>query len=484
MNVLFVDIATYSHPLSHRHGEIHRSRRLASDIVTETVIQVPLSGGKVAFSRGLLLLASFIKAQGCNVSYLHLNRETHESLSQAFQHVDIVCFYVMTPTVNICLQLATQAKHVNSRIRVAFGGPHTATQARPLLDSGVVDFVSYGELSPAILAKTLVDIDSWKDCPGIGFKRISDRSNTVVNEGLSENVRSLAAYPMDYSILPLPLDEYYFNISASQGCAYSCSFCSDGTRELNLRAVDDFMSEVCFLDANLKPGSWVHFFDAIFTVPASRAKLICERLANETKNLSFSCDIKANHLTYDLAQGLREARIRFVSMGFETSDDSTLQINEKKNNFIDCYRTAETLKSAHPSCALKAYWLFGLPGSTPAMAKNDIKQIEQLLEERVVDIVGPKCFVPYPETVFFQRPEAFGLKISSRDWSEYDRFHLPPVCVPQSFTGEQLSDFLIQAEESVLAKYCQRLNINPADLLTLDAIPKRWNGEVYLRIIP
>jgi len=482
MNVVFIDIATYEHPLSGSHGQLHRARRLASDMVAEKVMQVPLSGGKIAFSRGMLLLASLVKAEGARVSYIHYNLESHYSLTRAFKKADIVCFYAMTPTVNTCLRLATIAKKINNRLSVAFGGPHTSTQAEPLLSSGVVDFVSYAETSPSLLARALLERASWKDCPGIGFREAEDMYLTQVNP--PDNTKHEAFYPLDYSILPLPLDTYYFNISASQGCGYTCNFCSDGTRPLSLRSVDDFISEVRFLDTNLPAGSWVHFFDSIFTAPQSRAKVICERLASETHNLSFSCDIKANHLTEDLAKILKKARVRFISMGFETSDDLTLNVSDKKNSFDECYSTAQILKGAYENCALKAYWLFGLPGSTPAGAVSDLKHIEHLLDKGIVDIVGPKCFVPYPETIFHQTPERFGLKILSKNWDDYDRFHIPPVAIPDGFTQSMLADCLIKAEEIVLTKYCQRMNTTPDSLIKSELRPKRYNGELYSRIVP
>jgi anaerobic magnesium-protoporphyrin IX monomethyl ester cyclase len=482
MRAVFIDIAVYEHLLGEPHKYIHRMRRIASDLVTEDVTGVPLPGGKIAISRGLFLLASAMKRLGADVSYLHFARETFESMALAFTKSDLVCFYAMTPTAPICLQLAKLAKQFNPRIIVAMGGPHVTSQAKDIISTENVNFVSFGNASPEQISKALLRDISWQECPGVAF-RIDGQNQSIEVNAPDPFQKGDDIEFVDYSILPLPLDKYYFNISGSHGCVYSCNFCSDGERSLKLRSIDDLLSEIVLLDSELPEGSWVHFFDTIFTVPPNRAAIICERLAKETKRLSFSCDIKAKHLSEELARKMRDARFRFVSMGFETSDDSVLEVSNKQNSFSDCCKTANTLKSTAPDCAIKAYWLLGLPGSSPRKTEYDLVQIARILDERIVDIVGPKCFVPYPETPFFKNPDRFGLKVWSTDWSQYDRFHLPPVSTPIQFTREQLSSYLIQTEQLVLTKYCERLDTDESNLATLKASPKRYNGELYSRLI-
>lgn len=482
MKFAFVDIATYTHKLSQSHASIHRSRRLASDLISERITGVALPSAKTSFSRGLLILASWIKRLGANVRYVHYQNETENSLRRLFKQSDVVCLYVMTPTAGTCLKLAALAKGINPRVMVALGGPHVTSQARELLNSDAIDFVCYDSSNVATKAAALMDSAQCRNCPGIGYRNLETKKPTIneidrVHEAENTDL-------VDYEILPLPLSAYYFNISASQGCAYSCSFCSDGTRRLRTRPIDDVIAEVLFLENRLQEGAWVHFFDTIFTVPEPRAHQLCDLLIENTRKLSFSCDIKAKHISCELATKMRLARFRFVSIGFETSDDDSLILNNKQNDFADCCATAELIKSIAPDCAVKAYWLLGLPGTTPSKTKEDIHKIEQLLETRTVDIVGPKCFVPYPETVFFRRPEDFNLKIWTKNWDCYDRFHLPPASTPTAFTRNQLSRLLVDAERAVLGKYCQRLEMSVSEVTRNKGTPKRYNGELYSSLIP
>jgi radical SAM superfamily enzyme YgiQ (UPF0313 family) len=234
----------------------------------------------------------------------------------------------------------------------------------------------------------------------------------------------------------------------------------------------------------LPPHSWVHFFDSIFTIPRERAAIIAHRIASETSNLVFSCDIKAKHLNKELAGELRAARFRLISIGFETGNDTSLAIAQKGNKFEDCRETAKLIKDCIPDCAVKAYWLLGLPGSSPDSARRDIELIAELLQQRTVDIVGPKFLVPYPETPFFCEPERYGLKIRTQNWRLYDRFHVPPVCRPESFTQGQLTGALLKAEETIISRYCERLNCDSAQLLSNSTQAGGYNGELYWRLNP
>ncbi len=474
MNITFVDIPVYKRQLQEPYRSIHQLRRRASDLIAEDVMALHLPCSKTVFSRGLLLVASSLKRLGARIEYLHYYDETIYSLSDTFKRSDLACFYVMTPTAQLCLQIAAFAKERNPHIKIAFGGPHITSQRKTILESGLVDFAS--TYSDSETLRRLIQ-DSFETRSSGNIHR-----DPIVSD-LPKADDSIDDY-IDYSILRKPLSEYYFNISASYGCAYSCRFCSDGTRKLRFRSLPNLAEELMFLDSYLPPGSWVHFFDAIFTFPPERANLICDLIIKNTRNLVFSCDVKARHITHDLARKLHQARFKFISLGFETADDSPLYLSRKGNTFKDCLRAADIVRSNSPGTALKAYWLFGLPGSTRQTCDRDIEQIRGLLRNQTVDIVGPKLFVPYPETPYFRTPDLYGLKIWTIDWSSYDRFHLPPVATPFCYSQSELAGFLMEAEDAILKHYRNRLGLSDERLGRLVHTARRYNGDLYTGTIP
>jgi len=213
-----------------------------------------------------------MRIEGAGGEYLHYHDETTDSLASAFQRADVVCFYVMTPTADLCVRTAAAAKLANPRIKVAFGGPHLASQWQAILKTGVVDLVAPKPEDPRVLSRALLHSSMSGGTAILGG---SGPPSMVGSHGLRMSGQGGEEY-IDYSLLPKSLPEYYYNISSSNGCAYSCSFCSDGTRALRVRSIDNLMEELAFLDRNLPHGTWVHFFDTIFTFPRERASGICD----------------------------------------------------------------------------------------------------------------------------------------------------------------------------------------------------------------
>lgn len=476
MRLLFVDAAIYRHRLPEPIRTVDHLRRVAASLVVERRTKSPLPRGKVAFSRGLLIVASGARQLGHSVEYVHHIAETHTSLRQKLRSVDGVALYAMTPTIHACLGIARLAKKMNSSCRVSVGGPHSISRKAELLAMDCIDAVGdqFADLATNIAAVTgeepaksqilAVDDLGWSNPP-----------EQALNHGYTELV--------DYSVLPLSPDSYYYNISTSRGCAYSCRYCSDGIGSVNVRSLPDLYRELHILDTLMPNGSWVHFFDSIFTVPRRRALSILTWIATNTKNLIFSCDIKANHVDAEIARALHAARVRLISIGFETSSQQSLALAAKRNSIEDCWRTAALLRSHMPDCAIKAYWLLGLPGSSGLTMDSDLEMINRLLTQEVVDIVGPKFFVPYPETQFFAEPERFGLQIRSRNWALYDRFHTPPVCHPIGLSPGELESSLFKVERLILDAYCRKLGVREQELSAIEVPAAGYNGELYWRTV-
>jgi radical SAM superfamily enzyme YgiQ (UPF0313 family) len=221
LKFLFVDLAVYHHRLREPFRRTDHLRRVAATLVTQSVTQTILPSGKVAFSRGLLNIASLLKTAGASVAYHHFNEEPRDTLLQLAADSDVLCLYAMTPTIGKCLHLATDVKNTNPKCIVAIGGPHTTATRRELLETGVVDFVP----SPGARAK-----DSIAEL----LNRIRHLRPHQCDLSFPLAPESIPPRPyldvIDYSILPHSPGAYYFNISTTSGCYYDCNFCSDGWR--------------------------------------------------------------------------------------------------------------------------------------------------------------------------------------------------------------------------------------------------------------
>jgi len=472
MKLLFISIPAYQMPLQSRHARWHLVRRLGQDAVTAKVCPIEYQAGKKSLCRGLWTLASQAHHSGHEIRWRDGESLDSQSLRADFRWADQLWLYAMTPTIDQCLNIAKEARKCNPNVEILLGGPHgSAMYKEILMYHPEIDVVCLG-WQPA--EEFMRYIEHPVSLPGCAIRV----QNKIRINGFSKK-SDVYTERVNPAILQSSLEEYYANVSTSVGCAFSCSFCVDGSSQLYGRNLDDLCEELALYESSFPEAAPVHFFDTIFTLPKKRCLQICDLISQNTESTYFTCDIKAGTADRESLEALHRARFRFVAIGFETSIEGTLREVDKRQTFRQAVETARLVRKYMPSSAIKAYWLFGLPGTTKQTLQEDICAIEHLLKENIVDIVSPKLFVPYPGTVYHDSPEKFGLRIRTKNFAEYDRFRLPPVCYPNSVGPDILADALIRAEETVALSYAHRLGLSIEELSESAACPRRYNGSLY-----
>ncbi len=478
MQLVFVSIPTYLRRVASPDAPLRRARRAGEALLFRQAGLYVDSLASRSLCRGLWALASACRRAGHEVTWIDAgdgllsSPATQDRLARALATADQLWLYAMTPTFDDCLQLARTAKRCNPRLTVLMGGPHaSACFPRILAEHPEISLVSTGFQPSDHLAATL---SSLPDMPATAH--LDPRGQLYCTPGPAEpHYREV----VDPTLLERPIHEYHINISSTVGCSFSCNFCVDGEQPLRTRDLEDVMAELRDYDRRLPAGTVVHFFDTVFGLPRPHFARLAEFMATEIRSLQFSCDVKANAVTDELAQKLQRARVRFVSMGVETSAASVLQITRKQQDYSGCIAAAKTLRRQMPTAVIKGYWILGLPGTTPATAQQDLTAAQELLRSGTFDILSPKFFVPYPGTSYFTSPQAHGLALRTRDFREYDRFHTPPVCHPKALSSEALVQLLATYEGFLAQHYAQRLGTSVAALQT-DALQNpRYNGPLY-----
>ncbi len=473
MTVLCLDMTTYHGQLTAGHRHTHRLRRIAASLLVDRLSGRPLAHGKRCHSRGLLAVATALANEDVRVLYLHPETAADADIEAAIRSADAVCVYVVTPLAEACLAIARKARELNPRSTIALGGPHIASQGVRILTEHLADLVCIGHPSPQHLARAIVSPLARARCPGIAY--VLD-GKVVFGSGRSEPAgRDIG---VDYSILPFPVSSYHVNTTSSYGCSKRCRFCSDASTPILLRPIDAVLSETAYLAEHLDAGAWVHFFDSTFTRPHPRSLELCRALSEYQDNLSFSCNIAPGTIDPETVEALSSGGFRLLSIGFETADSLALRTAGRSPTFEACRSTAVLVKHHSPKSIVKANWMLGLPGSTEPTIRRDIDVMEHLIDSGTVDLLGPKFFIPYPGTPFFETPDSYGLKIWTTDWSEYDRFHTPPPSCPDTVPRNMMSELLLEAESRVLLAYCRRLGM-PRDALESAGPPGGYSGDVY-----
>lgn len=471
MRLLFASIPTYHVTLGKEQAYWHRLRRVGADRVFEAVTGLVSPDGKVSLCRGLWLIASAAKRMGHECRWVDVPARKPHVSREALEWAEQLWMYAVTPTFPICADMAKQGKLVNPNLNVFVGGPHTRHLAEPsLLDHPEIDFIEAVVATPDTLAAL---VNEPKAMPGIAWAE-----NGIVR--INHSISTMPYHDVgDPTVLGKALSEYYINTAISRGCCRTCAFCLEGQVPLQLRSFPDVQQELLQLERHLGESGVVHFFDTSLWAVPQRCLELCEFIAAETSIQHFSCDIEARAIHDNVLMALAKARMRSVAIGFESCRDDVLNFVGKNGTYADRIAIAKHVRKLMPRTAIKAYWLLGLPGSTPESLEDELKGIKEVLDAGVVDLVSVKLFVAYPGTPFFSEPGAYGLEVE-HDFRRFDRFSLPPVCWPVAVGRTRLSEFLVRAERTVAECYASRLGISLSEIANSGAEPKRYNGPLYV----
>ncbi|MCB1558193.1 MAG: B12-binding domain-containing radical SAM protein [Alphaproteobacteria bacterium] len=251
-------------------------------------------------------------------------------------------------------------------------------------------------------------------CKHIEQKNKSETSSRlkITFEQPKEQDVSLERIIPDYSKIPM---ERYFGdhirnnvarrkanwglVLGSRGCPYSCEFCHLFLgRGLNARPIDSILEEieVLYRHHNVR-GFW--FMDYTFTANKKWTKELCEGIRDlGFKDLTFSCQTRADRIDEETAQYLSAAGCSDVWLGIESFGNSTLEAANKNIPISDTYRAIQLVRKYNMQPV--SYIMLGLPGETAETLKQTLSMFADL-ELSYLD--GIELSTPRPGTPLFDK---------------------------------------------------------------------------------
>ena len=370
------------------------------------LIQPPISQRKLESLSpplGLLVLASILEQEGCEVSIIDLNLEGYrrpqsldpatfykESVQRILQEQpDIVGFTSMVIEAHVCLELARRIKQHRHEAITLFGGAHFSSIATRMIES--FDFVDYvitgdGEIPARSLVRSLKDPTQPWGAENIarrtnsGVKvdifsvsadgKLAEAQNRVLQDPAQQwSVANIAYRKTDGATvdrrreiyndpddLPLPayhlvdIDEYFsinqcrlLCLEDSRGCQLKCSFCYSpghwGHGERR-KSIERTLVEM----RNLKELGAHQIFlvgDNLLTKPDSVIEL-CAEITASNLQIRWNCYGTLAQLRPDVVDAMGKANCVGVFIGVDAID-SNLQKQFNKHYFKGWSRLQDTL---------------------------------------------------------------------------------------------------------------------------------------------
>lgn len=426
-SILLIDIPTYQVQLPEDHRALLKERLNHQSIQIEQRLQKKIIRPSLNYSRGLLIIAANLLAQGYTVHYYNYSDPVdREKMYDRAHEIDLIGITSYTATVKIAATICRSFKNINKSILSVLGGPHANfMQLETLLDFPEFDFVMKGDF----LLDFLHNLNTGKhleDVPGLGYRIGKDiYCNPAIRK---QNGRVPITMPA-YALLTRPVGEYAHNVRTLMGCPYKCLFCVDQKTidenpSLSLTAEQVF-TELDWLSRRVPAGSLIHFSDSIFNLQEDRTLEIVDRLKMIANEVCYSFDTRVDLVKPEELRRLSKANFYYCRIGIENNDSLILSNISKLIDVKTQINACQMIRKVAPSMAIHGYYITGLPGSTMDSMGKSAQFVQDLITSDAVDVIGNKVFVPYPGTPVFNNPSTFGVEILTRDWGKYDRRSFP-----------------------------------------------------------
>jgi radical SAM superfamily enzyme YgiQ (UPF0313 family) len=405
----------------------------------------------------MLSVATSVRRQGHEVHYLvYPDSQDRDRLASLLTEADVLAITALTPTVHMAAHIAATAKSLRPEIVTVVGGPHISGAPDETMDRYRGFDVAIPGPGEEVLPALIAELPSLGVVGGAYYRGAAGAPTLLPSTSTTRRDVSLSP---DYSLLSRPLKEYAHNVRTQDGCPYGCTFCVEKhswSGKAGSRALDAVLDEIDLLASSTEPATLVHFSDPVFTLDKYRTIELCTRLRQYADRLRFSIDTRADLLDRELVLAASQAGVSYYRLGLEDSQDEILAAVNKGTTASKGLAAARLVREVQSDAVIHAYWLTGLPGSSRESIFENAKAIRYLIANELVDIVGNRIFVPYPETMYYQDPSKYGLVLLTRDWSRYDRLSFPVYRLNRLSEFEIYDGFLF-LEAVQLGAYQERL---------------------------
>lgn len=353
----------------------------------------------VAYLRAALAREGMATAQ-----YLSVHPGTIDAVAADIirQKSPIVGFTVYDTNAPLCIAIARSIKRQKPGVRVVFGGPTVTFGARQLMEKhAVIDACVTGEAEETasqIFTKLLGSdvLDGIQ--PGVAFRRGGEVVCTTLPALVGSNgarvQAALDATPSPY--LSGILADGRAGVLTGRGCTHYCQYCcfaALGRQRLRLHSIERVVAELEYIAEHRKrTGQYypVAIHDDAFTLLPSRAKTLCQAIADRKLDLDLSCITRADSVDEELIRLMREAGFVGLAFGLESVVPSVLRAIgkvrppdwhdpdlEPEKHFVEQVRNS-VLTAKKYGFSVGVSLILGLPTETAADGAETLRFVQQL----------------------------------------------------------------------------------------------------------
>jgi radical SAM superfamily enzyme YgiQ (UPF0313 family) len=411
---------------------------MANSRATDIVFMFPPAQGNPGAFRahlGVSYLRAALAREGvASVQYLNSRPGTVDEIASDVLDLNpgVVGFTAYDANYALSVALARSLKRKRPAVRVVFGGPSASFCAEHILEKqSAVDACVLGEAEETgarIFTKLL---DEWgldEQQPGIAFRRDGEVVCTGMPPLVGFSCRTLPAqWALDSTPSPYlsgTLTDGRVGILSGRGCTHHCQYCcfaALGRKTLRLHSTERVLAELEWVAAHQKRTGQhyvVAIHDDAFTLSPTRAKSLCQAIADRNLGLVLSCITRADALDEELIRAMRDAGFVSMAFGLESAVPSVLRATgkvrppewpdpdlEPEREFVERVRTSVVTAKKY-GFNVGVSIILGLPAETAEDGAETLRFVKSL----PVDYYMHNFLWVFPGTPLWETRERHGIR--------------------------------------------------------------------------
>lgn len=326
---------------------------------------------------GLSYVAAALEKAGFKVEMLdnYLLRKSIDEVKEIVKRAspEIVGMTCSSASYPRCVETAKAIKEVLPSCKIVVGGWHPSYVPESMLQHPEIDYVVVGEGERAMveLATCLTKGDEKAAAQVAG---VAYRHKGKIVQNAQSFIKNLDELPFPARhLLPMHLYEKeipylkakpFTTMNIVRGCPFNCIYCE--TRRLWGQTCRGFspprvVDEIVHLKETYGIRG-IYFVGDNFTINKKRTMELCELIKKSKLDVEWVCDTRADMISRELLQAMKEAGCRTIWFGVESGSPRIL---EKINKGITIEQTVQAFKLCREAgIRIASSFIMGIPGET------------------------------------------------------------------------------------------------------------------------
>jgi anaerobic magnesium-protoporphyrin IX monomethyl ester cyclase len=403
------------------------------------------------FPMGMGYLSSSLKAAGYgDITGFHSSDPLWKG---GVEKSDILGIHVTTMTFIEAMQLATEARKLNSRMTIIAGGPHATLRSEEVLSHEDIDIVVRGEAEETIveLVKALEKKGPEKNISLSQVKGIYYKDDgTMIKLPPREAQNDLDRIPFpDRDLFKNSIKRFFTHVStdmlAGRSCLYHCMNCMPALRKImgryRIRSVESVFDEMSYLKR--RGITSIHFNDNSITHFRDWTVNLCEKLIEKKLKVQWSSAVCEWETDLELLKLMRKAGCRGIGFGVESGSQRVQdKVLRKKVNLEHAKKVAQWCDEA--GISTHCWFMMAIPGETREDALETIKFATELN----VNSTSFNISSPNPSTGYQIIADKKGWN-RAKSYADLDNRERIPMIV----TPEYDENFVRELDEKLIQEY-------------------------------